>query len=67
MNNNNDEAMIAEVLRRMKESKAAIPAEKVREFLNKLNEEWDQAGNLPEERIRQMFERFVAEASHVSR
>jgi GTP cyclohydrolase I len=61
-----DEAMIAEALRRMKSNKPAIPAKKVREFLNRLNEEWDRAEDLTPERIREMFERFVAEASHVS-
>jgi hypothetical protein len=56
----NDEAMLAEALRRLKSNKPAIPAEKVREFLNKLNEVWDRAENLPAERVREMFQRFVA-------
>jgi hypothetical protein len=60
-----DEAMLAEALRRMKSKKPAIPAEKVRAFLNKLNEEWDRAEDLPPERIQELFQRFVAEASHV--
>jgi len=62
---NDDEAMLAEALRRMKSDKPAIPAEKVREFLNKLDEDWDRAKELSPEQIRQAFQRFVAEAPHV--
>ena len=60
-----DEATLAEALRRMKSDKPAIPAAKVREFLNKLNDEWDRAENLPPEQIREMFRAFVAEVTHV--
>ncbi len=62
---NDEQAMIAEALRRMKSKKPGIPGEKVQAFLNKLQVEWDQAGELTEEQIRERFQRFVAEASHV--
>ena len=61
-----DDPMVVEALRRMKSKKPGIPAARVREFLNNLQTEWDQAGALPPDRIREMFQRFVAEASHVS-
>ena len=61
-----DKAVIEEALRRLRAHKPGIPGTKVRQFLAKLNEEWDQAGEMPKERIKEMFERFVAEASHVS-
>ena len=60
-----DKAVIEEALKRLRAQKPGIPAEKVRQFLAKLNDEWDQAGDLPKERVRELFERFIAEASHV--
>jgi hypothetical protein len=61
-----DRAAIEEALRLMRAQKPGIAGEKVRQFLAKLDEEWDQAGELPPQRVKEMFERFVAEASHVS-
>jgi hypothetical protein len=60
-----DKAAIEEAIRRLRTQKPGIAGEKVRQFLTKLDEEWDQAGELPKERVKEMFERFVAEASHV--
>ena len=69
MNDNtaDDQAMIAEALRRMKSGKPGIPGSKVIEFLHQLNAEWDQASVMSEEQLREKFERFVAEAPHVQR
>lgn len=60
-----DAAFIAEALRRMKSKEPGIPAAKVEQFLQKLNDTWDQAGTLSEEEVRRMFKQFVAEAKHV--
>jgi len=60
-----DQAMIAEALRRMKSKKPGIPGEKVQVFLSKLQAELEQNGGLTDEQIREKFQRFVAEASHV--
>ena len=65
--NADDQALILEALRRMKSGKPGIPAAKVRDFLHQLNAEWDQAGSMSEEQIRERFQRFVAEAAHVQR
>ncbi len=61
-----DQAMIAEALRRMKSNEPGIQAAKVEQFLENLNDTWDKAGTLSEDQIRQMFRQFVAEAKHVS-
>lgn len=60
-----DKAAIEEALKRLRSHKPGIPGDKVRQFLAKLNEEWDQAGELSNEQVKEMFERFIAEASHV--
>ena len=61
-----DQAFIAEAVRRMKSSKPGIPGHQVQAFLKKFDEEWDRAGELSEAQIREMFNRFIAEANHVS-
>ena len=62
----NEQAIIAEALRRMKSRKPSIPGDKVQAFLAKLQIELNQANALTDEQIRERFQRFVAEASHVS-
>ena len=63
-----DQAMVVEALRRMKVGKPGIPGDKVIEFLRKLDTDWDQLGaDMTEVKIREMFQRFVAEAAHVQR
>lgn len=62
-----DQAMIAEALRRMKSSERSVPAAKLEQFLKKLNKTWDDAGTLSEAEIRRMFKEFVDEAGHVRR
>jgi D-mannonate dehydratase len=61
-----DQAMITEALKRLKASKPGIPGDKVQQFLKKLQADLDLPKGLSTDEIRERFQRFVAEAAHVS-
>jgi hypothetical protein len=61
-----EKAMVAEALRRLRSSKPGIPGAQVQQFLKSLQAKMDSPAGLTGDQIRERFQRFVAEAAHVS-